>query len=294
MTGYGRRFIAAGYLDPKPLIMVDGKPIIEHVLGLMPGEKDLQFVCNLDHRTTSDIEAVLSNLAPQAKIDWHTKKRGPVEAILDVHTKIDLSAPYMVSYCDFGGLWDYQGFKRAVVETNCDAALPAYIGFHPHLLNKALYASMRVSADGWLEEIREKHCFTENPMDCYQQPGHFYFKSGSLMLQYARRLLAEGELINGEFYVSQMFNLMQRDGLKILVYPMPYFCQWGTPEDLEEYEAWSRVIHKEVLKREKLPTAIPSGRESLVQIRYPIDSNEYKLCYHYWSDYFQKLYQLES
>ena len=31
MSGVGNRFIEAGYQDPKPLIIVDGKPIIEHV-----------------------------------------------------------------------------------------------------------------------------------------------------------------------------------------------------------------------------------------------------------------------
>ena len=28
MSGVGRRFVEAGYTDPKPLISVDGKPII--------------------------------------------------------------------------------------------------------------------------------------------------------------------------------------------------------------------------------------------------------------------------
>ena len=30
MSGIGKRFIDAGYKDPKPLIVIDGKPIIEH------------------------------------------------------------------------------------------------------------------------------------------------------------------------------------------------------------------------------------------------------------------------
>ena len=32
MSGLGSRFQAAGYTEPKPLIKVDGKPIIEHVV----------------------------------------------------------------------------------------------------------------------------------------------------------------------------------------------------------------------------------------------------------------------
>ena len=34
----GKRFIDAGYFDPKPLIIVEGKPIIEHIINLFPNE----------------------------------------------------------------------------------------------------------------------------------------------------------------------------------------------------------------------------------------------------------------
>ena len=37
MSGIGKRFLEAGYYDPKPLIEVDGKPIIAHVLDMFPG-----------------------------------------------------------------------------------------------------------------------------------------------------------------------------------------------------------------------------------------------------------------
>jgi 4-diphosphocytidyl-2C-methyl-D-erythritol kinase len=44
MSGLGQRFIDAGYSDPKPLIQVDGKPIIEHVVNLFPGETNVTFI----------------------------------------------------------------------------------------------------------------------------------------------------------------------------------------------------------------------------------------------------------
>jgi hypothetical protein len=39
MSGVGQRFIDANYNYSKPLIVVDGKPIIEHVCDLFPGEE---------------------------------------------------------------------------------------------------------------------------------------------------------------------------------------------------------------------------------------------------------------
>lgn len=46
LSGIGKRFIEAGYSDPKPLIIVEGKPIIEHVVNLFPNETKFTFICN--------------------------------------------------------------------------------------------------------------------------------------------------------------------------------------------------------------------------------------------------------
>ena len=45
MSGFGERFRSAGYEVPKPLIEVDGSPILEYVVNLFPGEKDFIFIC---------------------------------------------------------------------------------------------------------------------------------------------------------------------------------------------------------------------------------------------------------
>ena len=44
MSGIGKRFIDAGYEDPKPLIEVDGLPIIEHVINLFGKPDDVIFI----------------------------------------------------------------------------------------------------------------------------------------------------------------------------------------------------------------------------------------------------------
>ena len=48
MSGSGERFKRAGYQLPKPLIEVEGKPIIAHVIDLFPGEKDFLFICDAE------------------------------------------------------------------------------------------------------------------------------------------------------------------------------------------------------------------------------------------------------
>ena len=50
MSGFGKRFRRAGYSVPKPLIEVDGKPIIQYVIEMFPGEENFIFICNLNNK----------------------------------------------------------------------------------------------------------------------------------------------------------------------------------------------------------------------------------------------------
>ena len=50
MTGYGSRFVAAGYKDLKPFIKVANKPIIQWIVeGIYPEEENIVFICRKEH-----------------------------------------------------------------------------------------------------------------------------------------------------------------------------------------------------------------------------------------------------
>lgn len=240
MSGVGQRFIDAGYTTIKPLIPVEGKPIIQHVLERFAPDDDYIFICNEDHLTNTPLEVVLSKLRPKGRIiPIKPHKLGPVYAVLKVREFINDNQPTIVNYCDFSWRWDYEHFKKTVRENRCDGCVVAYRGLHPHLLGPNLYASMRDDGNGWMEEIREKHSFTENKMDCYQSSGTYYFKDGHTVKKYFQELMNQGPALNGEYYVSLVYDKLKKSGLKVYVYEIPFFLQWGTPEDLEEYLYWS-------------------------------------------------------
>lgn len=247
MSGTGRRFMEAGYKNPKPLIVVDGKPIIEYVVDMFPGENDFLFICNGDHLRETHLRETLERIKPTGNIvEIEPHKLGPVYAVMAAAEHVKDDEPVVVNYCDFNQVWDYADFKKMTEETDCDGSIPCYIGFHPHLLGPNTYASCKLDSDGWLLEIREKHSFTENKMDCPQSSGTYYFKSGAIMKKYFQMLMDEKIELNGEYYSSLPYNLLVRDGLKVNIYEVEKFCQWGTPQDLKEYNYWSDYFHKKL------------------------------------------------
>ena len=243
MSGSGNRFREAGYKDPKPLIQVDGRSIIDHVVSMFPGETDFTFICSEEHLATTNMREVLTKLAPKGKIvPIKPHKLGPVYAVLMARDHFDDDKPTVVSYCDYFAAWDYADFKKTMASLNYDGCVPCYRGFHPHLLLPNLYAGVRANDKNQLLEIREKFSFTENKMDTWQSSGAYYFRTGAIVKKYFQRLIDRKVSCKDEYYVSLVYNLLVEDGLITQVYPQEYFCQWGTPQDLEIYQAWSNYF----------------------------------------------------
>lgn len=248
MTGYGSRFAAAGYKDLKPFIRIEGRPVIQWIVeGMYPGEKNILFVCRREHLDTiPDMESLLFQAAPSARIyaieDWI--KKGPVYDVLRASEQIDDDEPAIINYCDFYMSWNWKEFKKKLKERDPDGCIPCYTGFHPHLtVAKNIYASCLTDEDDNLIQIREKYSFEKDKTKAKHSPGVYCFKTGAYLKKYCRKLVDSGQTLNGEYYASMPYNFMVKDGLKVWVPTgIDYFCQWGTPEDMEESVYWLRLM----------------------------------------------------
>lgn len=248
MTGYGSRFVAAGYKELKPFINIQGKPIIQWIVeGMYPKEKNILFICRQEHLDSiTGMKKMLLGIASTAKIfaikDWI--KKGPVYDVLRASEIIDDKESAIINYCDFYMTWDWERFKNDVIKRNCDGCVPCYSGFHPNLLpKKNLYASCKIDDDENLVEIREKFSFEKDKTKARHSPGVYYFKTGSILKEYCQKLVESGQAIRDEYYASLPYNFMVKDGLKVWIpVNVNQFCQWGTPEDMKDYLFWTNNI----------------------------------------------------
>ena len=68
MAGAGTRFREAGYTFPKPLIDVNGKPMIQTVVDNLGLEANYIFVVQKEHREQFNLDTMLGLIAPDCKI----------------------------------------------------------------------------------------------------------------------------------------------------------------------------------------------------------------------------------
>lgn len=284
MGGSGSRFSAVGYLKPKPLLRVDGKTMIEHVISMYPGNHEFIFVCSTSFADDRTLRAVTKKLPNSRIIMIPPHKLGPVHSLSFIWGRLPVDEPVLVSYCDFNASWNFSDFEKKVRARGIDGAVPCYTGFHPHLLHKKKYAGVLADRKGTMRKIQEKHCFTKNPEDSFHSAGNYYFSKVGEMKHCGETLLAGGDTINGEHYMSMIYYHYLKDGKHILVYPVEHFLQWGTPEDLEEYAAWSLLLNGVG----KGTTDIPAQRRKHVIIPHEDRSRAYKRSLAYWRAYFNK------
>ncbi len=242
MAGAGDRFRRAGFERPKPLIEVDGRPIVAHILDQFPKGQRILFGVNRGHARETDILEVLRALAPQAEValvDPH--KDGPIQTALACADKLPPDEDVLLHYCDFAADWSYPAFRTWLDSNQWDGAMTAYRGFHPHSLGPTLYAYLRSEGDR-VVEIREKHHFTADKFAEFASSGLYWFRSGRLLLELAQKLLSVGERVNGEYYVSMAMQALIEQGGRVGVHALRHFYQWGTPEDLIDYQGWSNAM----------------------------------------------------
>tara|TARA_Y100001937_G_scaffold128427_1_gene204580 strand:+ start:2454 stop:4034 length:1581 start_codon:yes stop_codon:yes gene_type:complete len=253
MSGLSSRFSNAGYTIPKFMIDIDGKKVIEHIIDLYPKDSDFLFIINDKHAEDTDIIELLENSVDKKNIVVIPRhKRGPVFSIQNFEDYINDDEQVVINYCDFSMYWDYDDFEKYVNETKCDGCVVCYTGFHPHMLGSDNYAFCRTDSHKELQirEIREKQPFTNDKMSEFASTGTYYFKKGSYVKKYFKKLIEKDININCEYYVSLVHNLLIEDGLVNLVYEIPHMLQWGTPSDVAEYMQWSNY-NRNILKGQK-------------------------------------------
>ena len=244
MSGIGKRFQEAGYKKPKPLIKVKGKEIIKHVVNMFDDIENVIFICNENHLKNKDLKLtkLLKSLNKKTSIiSIKEHKRGPIHAVIQAESNINLKMPTIVNYCDFNSIFDFSKFKDILKKDNPDGSVFTYTGFHPHMLSNKNYAYVKKNELSVID-IQEKQPFTKEPMKEEVSSGTYFFKTGEIMLKYFKKTVDLQLKVNGEYYVSMAYKPMINEELKINTFLIDYFMQWGTPSDLEEFNWYSNIF----------------------------------------------------
>jgi NDP-sugar pyrophosphorylase family protein len=218
------------------------------------------------HLESTDMWRILKSLVKNSIIvSMPQHKLGPVYTVLAAEQHIDDNEPIVIAYCDNPVTWDYDNFKAFTDINDVDGCIVSHTGFHPHTLSSTLFAYSKTNSASMVSEIKEKACYTDNRFNEHASSGIYYFKRGDFIKVYFRQAIQENVNYNGEFYVTLVYNLLIKDGLSVYSYLNDKVLAFGTPREVQNFEAW-RVI-------------IESG-----QVSSPAEAFD---CYNYWKELYK-------
>jgi len=223
MAGAGSRFQQAGYTFPKPLIEVNGKPMIQVVVENLNLDAHYIFVVQKSHRETYNLDSLLKLIAPGCDVvETEGITEGAACTALLAKSFIDNDQPLFFANSDQFVEWDSIEFMYKMNETQADGGIVTFEATHPK------WSFAKLDSYGLVTEVAEK-----NPISNVATVGFYFWKKGSDFVKYAESMIQKDIRVNGEFYVCPVFNQAIEDGKKIRNYQVEKMWGIGTPEDLK-------------------------------------------------------------
>ena len=199
MAGRGSRFANAGYKDPKPLIPVGGKPMIQWVIdNVRPAlAHRFIFVCLAEHLTNyPEVPATLRRLCPGCEIVTVDRvTEGAACTVLLARKFIDNDNPLMIANADQFVELKIDSYLAEMEKQKADGLIMTFWADHPK------WSYCRMNVDGSVLEVVEKKVISNEAT-----AGIYNFRRGADYVRAADAMIAKNLRVNNEFYVAPTYN----------------------------------------------------------------------------------------
>ena len=172
MAGRGSRFADKGYVFPKPLIEVKGKPMIQLVVENLNIDANYTFIVLQEHIEKYNIDQMLRLIKPNSNIvitDGITE--GAASTTLLAKEFINNEAPLIIANSDQFIEWNPSEVLYSFMNKNVDGGILTFPATHP----KWSYA--KINNEGLITEVAEK-----NPISSHATVGVYFWKKVRTML----------------------------------------------------------------------------------------------------------------
>jgi dTDP-glucose pyrophosphorylase len=230
MAGRGSRFANAGYTDPKPLIPVGGKPMIQWVIdNVRPAQSHrFIFICLAEHLATyPQVPATLRRLCLGCEIVTVDKvTEGAACTVLLARPFIDNDEPLMIANADQFVELKIDDYLAEMDRQQADGLIMTFWADHPK------WSYCRMQTNDQVSEVLEKQVVSNEAT-----VGIYNFRRGRDYVRAADAMIAKNLRVNNEFYVAPTYNQLIGEGSKVVISATGHeyagMYGLGTPEDLD-------------------------------------------------------------
>jgi HAD superfamily hydrolase (TIGR01509 family) len=225
MAGAGSRFEQAGYTFPKPLIDVNGKPMIQRVVENLNIDARHIFIVQKSHYEKYSLQHTLNLISPNCEIvQVEGMTEGAACTTLLAKEFINNDEPLILANSDQYVEWESNQFMYSCMADDIDGSILTFRSTHP----KWSYA--KLNEEGFVTEVAEKKPISDNAT-----VGIYFWKKGSDYVSCAESMVEKNIRVNNEFYVCPVYNEALLIGARVKTFNIDKMWGLGTPEDLDTF-----------------------------------------------------------
>ena len=217
---------------PKPLIEINGKPMIERVVGCLERirqEKRYIFIVNSSDCKAYHLDSVLRLVTNEDSIIIQLKKPtlGAVCSVLMAIEHVNNSDPLIISNSDHIIDYDLDMIVEQFQDRNLDAGTICFESVHPK------WSFVRLDENGKITETAEKRPLSKNAI-----AGFYYFRKGSDFVISAMKMIEKDVNVDGNYYTATVINelVLENKNLGIFKIPTAAYYNFYSPHKIKEYE----------------------------------------------------------
>jgi len=227
MAGEGSRFTKEGYTFPKPLIHVNGKPMIQTVIENLDFDCEYIFLVRKSHveeypGLIDTLDRITNGNFKHILVDGLTE--GAACTALLAEEYIDNDEDLLIANSDQYIEYQLQNFNMLKNQTSVDAIVYTFNAVHPK------WSFVKTNSRGFVVEVAEK-----KPISNIATCGIYWYRRGSDFVKYAKEMIEKNVRVNDEFYIAPVYNELIADGKTLIPFYVHKMWGIGTPEDLKHF-----------------------------------------------------------
>jgi len=233
MSGSSQTFKDAGFIYPKNLVDLSGKPLFQRVLEKLSVLKtlDARFICVLRHDENSKYHtgAAIRLIEPEAYlVELHGDTSGAVCSALMAGEFINTDQPLVIVNGDQLLETDIVAAVQEFQSKKLDGGILVFKDIHPR------WSFVKCGVDGLVVEAAEKR-----PISNLATAGFYYFRYGRDFFLAGTEMLKKDTKINGLFYICPAFNelILRQRRIGVREIPRSAYRSLASPEDFHAYKA---------------------------------------------------------
>lgn len=224
LAGYGTRMRPHTWSRPKALMKTAGNTIIGHLLDQMMPILTEEVIFVVGYRGDQIREWIDENY-PQLDTHYVVQENalGQAHAVALCREFLEQEGDVVVGFGD-GVIKATYADYTSIAGSDADAVLTV-----KHVEDPRPFGVVALDDDGYVTKFIEKPPTMENKNAAV---GINWFRSGPKLMKAIDRMMEEGRMTKGEYYMADAYEVLLEEGAKFKTMPVEYWLDGGRPEEI--------------------------------------------------------------